>query len=121
MINLTKEKYNELIEFLSDNNKIKILISLVYQSNKSFMLVEDLDDNYYLFEIVSFMKLRDDVRVNLISYNKIEAVLYQHNSMIRPREDFYDKKLVIFFNNDTIGVKKIKVLNSFDEGMEYML
>ena len=117
MINLTKEKYNELIEFLPDDNIIKSLIDFIYKTKKSFMVVKDLDNNYYLFEIVSFKNLYNEVRIKLMSYNKIPAVLYEHYSM----EDFYNNKLVMFFNNDTIGIKKIKMLNSFDEGMEYML
>lgn len=121
MINLTKEQYYELIEFLPDDNIIKSLIDFIYKTKKSFMVVKDLDNNYYLFEIVSFKNLVDEVRIKLMSYNKIPAVLYEHHSMIRPREDFYGNKIVMFFNNDTIGVKKIKMLNSFDEGMEYMI
>lgn len=121
MINLTKEKYNELVEFLSDDNLIKILIDLIYKSKKSFMSVKDLDNNYYLFEIVSFKKLRDDIKINLINHNKESAVLYNHNSMIKRAGDLYHNKIIIFFNNTPIGVKTIKLIDSFDDALEYLV
>lgn len=121
MINLTEEKYNELIEFLSDNDKIKIIIELIYETKKNFMLIEDLGNNYYLFEVVSFNKLHNDVRIEIINNNKIPAVLYNHNSMIKREGDLYYNKIIMFFNNTSIGIKTIKLLDSFDDALEYII
>ena len=110
MINLMEYNCDALIENIS-NRHLKALVKWIFETKKSFIMFETNKHKWIIFEIMSFDKRKNDLSIKLQCHNKIPAIY---------AEDAWGS-VNLFYENKIIPTSYVKLLDSFDEGMEYML
>ena len=110
MINLMDYDYNELIKGITYKNTIYFIKS-IFETNKNFILIEYSSGKHLVFEIMSFVKKKDDVAIELKSINSKQAVLCRSS---------FDN-IVVFYERGEFVVNTIKLLDSFDDALEYLV
>lgn len=110
MINLMDYDYNELIKGITYRHTIYFIKS-IFETNKNFILIEYSGGKYLVFEMMSFVKSKDDIAIILRSFNNKQGILCRSS---------FDN-VVVFYERDTFLISTIKLLNSFDDALEYLV
>lgn len=110
MINLMDYDYNELIKGITYKHTIYFIKS-IFETNKNFVLIKTSSDKHLVFEMMSFIKSKDDISIILRSFNNKQAILCRSS---------FDN-IVVFYECGEFVINTIILLDSFDDALEYLV
>lgn len=110
MINLMDYDYKKLIKGITYKHTIYFIKS-VFETNKNFVLIKTSSGRRFVFEIMSFVKKKDDVVIELKSINNTRAVIR--------RSSFGN--IYVFYEHYTFVISSIELLDGFDDASEYLV